>query len=135
MKKNFKFCIVFGLVLGLFFGVACIQAADTPGLTGKWEFKVDYLLWNSPGQQTVFFEIQQEGGKITGKSSGSFRDGEIIGEIMGSNFEFMDNRINKIDFCETIKYKGKVEGNRVTGSSEYEWNGIIGKGTFAGERK
>jgi hypothetical protein len=135
MEKKFTPCMMVGVILGLFFGVACIQAADTPGMAGKWEFNIDYLIWNSRGQQTVVFEIQQEGGKITGKSSGPFGNREIIGEILGSDFEFMDNCIDKRDFITTIKYKGKVDGNRTTGSSEYEWNGNIGKGTFTGERK
>jgi hypothetical protein len=131
MKKNYNLCLVVGLVLGLFFGSVYVQAADTPGMTGIWEFKVKYLISGSPSTSVEYFDLKQEGQKITGTREWMGTSLKVTGDIIGNNFELVVTNATR-----EITYVGKVEGNKVTGSSNYVDVGSSGfKVTFTGERK
>ena len=131
MKKNYNHCLVVGVVLGLFIGVAYVQAADTPSLTGSWELLAKYTIRTNSGEATVHFELQHEGQKITGTFFGPRGSSKVTGEILGNDFKLSFNPGGTMD----ITYRGKVEGNKLSGLIEYGSSGSDGKGTFTGDRK
>jgi hypothetical protein len=129
MKKPFIFMVMFFVVLGLAVGAAVTQAADS--LTGTWNMSVD----SSAGKGTPTFVLQQDGEEITGTYQGVGGKSKVTGKIQGSDFEykFNNNGLN-------ITYKGKVEGNKVSGSVDFGTSGLHGRGrattgTFTGEKQ
>ena len=120
MKKYYIFSMVVGVVLGLLLGVAGVQAADAPNMTGKWYVSIDSGI---QGKTSMIFELQQDGRNVTGPIAGPLMKSKVSGNIEGSNFEFSS--------ATGITYRGKIEGNKINGLFE----GPNGKGTFTGERK
>lgn len=121
MKKSPIFIVMFFAVLGLVVGATITPAADS--MTGTWKVVVDY----SSGKGTPTFVLQQDGEKITGTYQGALGESKITGKIQDSDFELSFNS-NGID----MTYKGKVEGNKISGSADL---GVIGKGPFSGEKQ
>ncbi|MGA3086503.1 MAG: hypothetical protein ABSE95_17210 [Thermodesulfobacteriota bacterium] len=133
MKKSFIFIVMLFVVLGLAAGAAVTRAADS--LTGNWNMSVD----SSRGKGTSIFVLQQDGEEITGTYQGVSGKIKVTGKIQGSDFEYIFN-YNGID----ITYKGKVEGNKVSGLVEYKNSKSVvsdraGRGTststFTGEKR
>ncbi|MEW6188384.1 MAG: hypothetical protein AB1585_21925 [Thermodesulfobacteriota bacterium] len=120
MRKLFIFLSV-GALLGIFLGAAPVQAADS--VTGNWDCKIDY----GSGTGYPTFVLQQDGEKVAGTYKGALGDSKVTGKITGSDFELSFNS-NNID----MTYKGKVEGNRLSGSGDL---GPIGKGPFSCTKK
>jgi hypothetical protein len=121
MKRSSIFVIMFFTVLGLVVGTTVTQAADS--LTGTWNCAVD----SPAGKGNPTFVVQQDGEKISGIYKGTFGESKVTGKIQGSDFELTFNS-SGLD----VTYKGKVEGDKISGSLDM---GPVGKGTFTGEKK
>jgi hypothetical protein len=129
MKKSSIFVIIFFAVLGLAVGAVVTQAADS--LTGTWKLAVDSEL----GKGTPTFVLQQDGEDITGTTGtdkGEVGISKLTGRIQGSYFEIAREYNGKV-----ITYKGKVEGNKISGSIVFgsRGRGRSLTGTFTGEKQ
>ena len=94
---------------------AAVWAAD---LNGAWVVKMT----GRDGQtmeQTYTFQV--DGTKLTGTvSGGRGGDREIKdGKVDGATFEFSTERPGRDGGTMTIKYKGKLEGDTITLTSEF----------------
>jgi hypothetical protein len=90
---------------------------------------------SSAGKGTPTFVLQQDGEEITGTYQGVGGKSKVTGKIQGSDFEY---RFNSGQFY--ITYKGKIEGNKVSGSVDFGTSGLsktarATKGTFTGEKQ
>ncbi|MCJ7832759.1 MAG: hypothetical protein MUQ20_00035 [Deltaproteobacteria bacterium] len=125
MKRLSIFIVIFFAVLGLVVWGTVSQAADTApaSMIGTWKCAT-----NSPaGNGTSTFVLQQDGEKINGTYQGDLGESKVTGKIQGSDFELSYNisRLNVI-------YKGKVEGNKMSGTIVM---GSYGEATFTGKRQ
>jgi hypothetical protein len=95
-------------------------AAWAADIDGKWTWKTNF----QGNERTNNLELKQEGEKLTGKMEG--RDGNKIdikeGTIKGSEIAFVVIRErNGNEF--KIRYKGKLEGDKITGTTTTNFNG------------
>lgn len=101
-------------VLSFLFLIAVSLTAHETSVTGDWEITV-----SSPrGERTSNMHIEQEGEKITVTMEG-MRGGEMKGEgtIKGNEIEWTITRETpRGEF--TITYKGKVEGDTMSGEAQ-----------------
>ena len=91
------------------------MSALQANVAGEWEMTTEVR----QGPRTTNFKIQQNGEKITVTMPGMRGEGEIKGEgtIKGNEIEWSITRsTQRGDF--TITYKGKVEGNTMSGTFE-----------------
>jgi hypothetical protein len=81
-------------------------------VTGDWEMTSE----GRQGPMTQSFKIEQDGEKITVTMEG--RRGEMKGEgtIKGNDIEWKITRPGREGAEFTITYKGKVEGNTMSGT-------------------
>jgi len=125
MKKLSIFVMMFFAILGLLVGTTITQAAAPAqaSLAGTWNCAVD----TPSGKGNPVFVLTQTGKAITGTYKGAFGESKVTGTIEGSDFELKFKSSGM-----EITYKGKVAGNKISGSVVL---GTYGKGTFSGEKK
>jgi len=83
-------------------------------VTGDWEMTTE----GRQGPRTTNFHIEQDGEKITVTMPGMRGGGEIKAEgtIKGNDIEWKVTRPGRGGEEFTITYKGKVEGNTMSGT-------------------
>lgn len=111
-----------GALLALLFSL-CASAAD---LSGDWYFEVQSP--NGPGYRDVLF--RQEGSRIIGFIDSDSASGRFVGKVSGDDLEFTA----VLEFGGqpmAAVYKGRIDGDRMSGTIEY---GAYGKATFNGHR-
>ena len=106
------------------------RADDKPNPTGTWKWSVERN--GQTFDQTL--KLKLEGDKLTGTLSrgemetkiddAKYKDGELSFTVTR---EFNGNKF-------TIKYKGKVKGDTITGNTEREANGETTKRDWKAER-
>lgn len=118
MKRSFGVALV--LVLSLFAGI--VQAEDKPNPTGTWKWSFTNPTNNQKRETTLVLKL--EGDKLTGHILG--RDNK---EMAVDDATFKDNEVAFSISRErngqklTTKYKGKLDGDTIKGTSERESNG------------
>jgi hypothetical protein len=122
MKKTFLFIVMFFVVLGVVTGTSVTQAADS--LTGTWRVNVQDP--PDPRAAILSFILQQEGEQIVGTLQGPYGEKKVTGKIQGSDFEL------KYFSIVNITYKGKIDGNKISGTVDFE---TIGQRSFKGEKQ
>lgn len=90
------------------------MSAMQANVAGEWEMTSE----GRQGPVTRTFKIEQDGEKITVTMPGFRGGGEIKGEgtIKGNEIEWKITRPGRGGEEFTITYKGKVEGNTMTGT-------------------
>lgn len=91
-------------------------------MTGTWNLSVE----TPSGSGTPVFDIEDEGGKLSGTYKGAFGESPITGEVKGQDFV--------IKFTSSglpMTYTGKVDGDKMKGDVDF---GGMGKGSFKGQR-
>ncbi len=123
MKKS-NFLIVCLIALLLVVGVKVVKSEDKVDMTGTWnlDVKADSGQTGSP-----IFTLKQNGDKLTGTYRGYFGEAPVTGSVKGKAFEMKYTMQG-----QTVIYKGKVEGNKMSG--EIDWSGQD-KGKFTGEKE
>lgn len=109
-------------LLALIFSVG-VAAAD---LSGDWTFEVQSP--NGPGHRDVLF--RQEGTRVIGFIDSDSASGRFVGSVAGDNLEFTA----VLEFGGqpmAAVYRGRVDGDRMSGTIEY---GAYGQATFKGHR-
>lgn len=100
---------------------AAAQAVD---MTGTWHLDV-VAADGTPG--TPVWTLKQTGNKLSGNYKGYFGEFPAKGTVKGNNFS-MQYSSQGI----TVIYKGKVNGNKMTGTIDF---GGQGTGKFTGKKK
>lgn len=110
----------FFLILFVFLALADggARAADSAAGTWKWSFTTQ----NGDTFDTTM-KLKQDGEKITGTVNNRFGDSTISdGTVKEGKISFATKReLNGSDFI--IKYSGKIEGDKITGKSEFTRDG------------
>ncbi len=92
---------------------AAAQAADPNG-TWQWTFE------RPQGEVEVKLDLQADGEKLTGKVYSGERETEISDGTF-KNDEVSFNTVRERDGNKfTMTYKGKVEGDKITGTVEFQ---------------
>ena len=107
------------------------RVADLDGILGTWKLELE----TPQGVIEPKLTITQDGDKLLGHyvspfgerdaKDVAFKDGELSWRI-----EADDN--DEFDF--EIVYRGNPDGDKITGSNEYDFNGNTGTMEFTGER-
>ena len=106
--------------------VAAVIPAAEKGkvdMTGTWNLSV--ITPRGPGSPDLI--LKQEGNKLTGEYQGLFGVASVTGAVQGRNFEIKYKLGGRTDV-----YKGKVDGNQMSGNLEYGGEPF---GTFTGKKK
>jgi len=98
-------------------------AVAAVNMTGRWDFTV--ITPQGPG--TPIFTLKQDGNKLAGSYYGAFGEALVTGFVKGNNFELEIKMGGR-----SIIYKGKVEGNEVSGNVDFAGQE---KGFFTGKKK
>jgi hypothetical protein len=117
--KKFNLVLVCLMVLGLVLGASSSQAAD---LTGTWNLE----LVTAGGTGNPVFALKQTGDKLTGTYTGRFGDAPCTGTVKGNDFEIVYEMNGG-----KIVYKGKVDGNKMSGEADLAGQA---SGKFTGEK-
>lgn len=107
------------------------RVADFDGLLGTWKLKLE----TPQGVIEPELTITQDGDKLHGHyvspfgerdaKDVAFKDGELSWRIEADDDD-------EVDF--EIVYRGKPDGDKITGSNEYDFDGNTGTMEFTGER-
>lgn len=117
--KRFNLMIGCLVVLSMLLVASLALAAD---LTGKWNLSVV----SAGGTGNPVFTLKQDGEILSGTYKGKWGDAPCKGNVKGNDFE-----INYTLGGVTVVYKGKVDGNKMTGKVDF---GGQGSGDFTGEK-
>jgi hypothetical protein len=112
--------LVLGLCCLAWAGIA--RAEDKPDPTGTWKWTVTF----NDQSRDVTLKLKLEGDKLTGSMSGrnntetkiengTFKDGEVAFAVT--------REFNNTKF--TTKYKGKLDGDTIKGTTESERDGNV----------
>jgi hypothetical protein len=123
MKKS-SFMVMFIIGLFLVAGAAVVQAADKVDLTGTWNLDVKL---DSGDTGSPIFTLKQNGDKLTGTYKGYFGEAPVTGSVKGNEFE-MKYTLGGV----TVVYKGKSDGNKMSGTIDYQGQG---GGKFTGKKE
>ena len=99
--------------------------------TGTWKWSVE------PGDQkrVVTLVLKLDGGKLTGTYGSGTTEAKIEdGKIEGDEVSFAVSRVRG-DRTFTTQYKGKVSGDAITGSAEFEREGKPEKAEWVAKRE
>jgi len=118
--KKFNLVMVCLVVMSL---VLCASLAFAAAdLSGTWNLEV-----KSPGGTgNPVFTMKQDGDKLSGTYQGRWGEAPCTGIVKGNNFE-----INYTLGGSNVVYKGKVDGNKMSGKVDF---GGQGTGDFTGEK-
>lgn len=125
IRKTWVFAFGFALLAVL----SAVTLAQETNVTGEW----DFTMQTPRGERTMVVKFVQEGEKITVTMPG-FRGGnEVTGEgtIKGKDIQWSITRTTPDGNQFTVTYKGTVEGNTMSGTSEMgqmgtmEWKAIM----------
>ncbi len=108
------------MAMALVFGATFAFAAD---MTGTWTLDVT----SAGGTGTPVFDLKQDGDKLSGTYKGRWGEAPATGSVKGDDFE-----INYSLGGVKVVYKGKLDGNKVSGKVDF---GGQGEGTFTGVKK
>jgi len=100
----------------VFTSFALFAQAQTANVSGDWELTIQ----GPRGEMTWSVNFVQDGEKLTVAMTGGPRGGESKGEgtIKGNEIEWSITRTTP-QGERTITYKGKVEGNTMSGTVEF----------------
>jgi hypothetical protein len=118
--KRFKLLLSGMVVLGLVLGASMAVAAD---LTGTWNLSVT----SAGGTGNPTFVLKQTGDTLSGTYTGRFGEAPCTGTVKGNDVEI----IYEMSGTKVV-YKGKVDGNKMSGTVDF---GGQGSGDFTGEKK
>ena len=108
-------------VLALLYALTA-QAAD---LSGTWTANVTLDV----GSGTATFNFTQKGEALSGSYTGTLGTEKVTGTVKGDNVDFSFDS----EQAGRIVYHGTMDGaTKFKGTCEY---GLLGKGTFAAEKK
>ncbi|MFO7569602.1 MAG: hypothetical protein R6W75_07365 [Smithellaceae bacterium] len=119
MKKLhlFLLCVV---AMTLAFGATFAFAAD---MTGTWNLEVK----SAGGSGNPVFVLKQDKDTLTGTYKGRWGEAPCTGTVKGNDFQ-----INYSLGGTEVVYKGKLNGNKVTGTVDF---GGQGSGEFTGSKE
>lgn len=118
--KKFKLVMACMVVLSLVVVASLAFAAD---LTGTWNLSV-----TSPGGTgNPIFVLKQTGNTLSGTYQGRFGEAPCTGTVKGNDVEI----IYEMSGTKVV-YKGKVDGNKISGTVDF---GGQGTGDFTGQKK
>jgi hypothetical protein len=128
VMKRFNLVVICLVVLGLLASASLIQAVEKGkvaakskvDITGKWTM----LVKTPQGTGSPVFTLKQAGKNVTGTYSGYFGDAPVTGTVKGNNVEMKYTLGGS-----TTVYKGKVAGNKMSGTVEGQ-----ASGTFEGKK-
>ena len=118
--KKVKLFFVSVMSLMMLFGATMAFAAD---MTGTWTLDVT----SAGGTGSPVFELKQDGDKLSGTYKGRWGEAPATGTVKDDDFV-----INYSLGGVNVVYKGKVDGNKVSGKVDF---GGQGEGTFTGVKK
>jgi hypothetical protein len=119
--KRFNFLLVCMVVLGLVLSASIMaMAAD---LTGTWNLSVT----SAGGTGNPTFVLKQTGDTLSGTYTGRFGEAPCTGTVKGNDVEI----VYEMSGTKVI-YKGKVDGNKISGTVDF---GGQGSGDFTGVKK
>jgi hypothetical protein len=117
-----KFVVVLALVAVFAF---LAQAADSP-VTGKWNFVLD----TEGGERQAPAEFGLDGQNITGTFGPTPVKGTFADKKLELKFHFESDEVGP----GTLVFKGKVEGDALTGDWSFETDAQTYTGTFKATR-
>lgn len=117
--KRFKIVIGCLALMSVLWVASLALAAD---LTGVWNLSVV----SAGGTGNPVFTLKQDGDKLSGTYKGRWGDAPCTGSVKENDFE-----INYSLGGTNVVYKGKVDGNKMSGKVDF---GGQGTGDFTGEK-
>jgi hypothetical protein len=105
-KFQLYILVIFAIIIT---GCSIVQAAEkaAANVAGRW---IMYVV-TPKGSGSCVFTLKQDGNNLTGNYSGFFGEAAVTGTVKGNNAEFM-YKLNAMK----ATYKGKVNGNKMSGS-------------------
>ncbi len=107
------------------------RAVDAGGLLGTWKLRLE----TPQGVIEPELTLTQKGDELQGRYS------SVFGERDAKDVEFKDGELtwriesgDDDEFDFEVKYRGKPDGNKITGSCDFDFGGNTGTMEFSGER-